>query len=99
MPHTSTAPVISTELEPLLTPAQAATQLAVNRATVYRWIATGKLPAVKMGTKIYRIRPADLAAVQTPTSDTRLPSQADWKSRQAHAMAGLDRVKKGLPLS
>ncbi len=47
--------------ELLLTVAQGAMQLGVNRETVYRLIKRGDLPAARVGS-VLRISPADLAA-------------------------------------
>jgi excisionase family DNA binding protein len=47
--------------ELLLSPAQVAAQLSVNRETVYRLIARGELPAARVGA-LLRVTPTDLAA-------------------------------------
>jgi putative molybdopterin biosynthesis protein len=46
--------------ELLLSPAQAAAQLGVNRETVYRLIARGELTAARVGS-VLRVSPTDLA--------------------------------------
>ncbi len=46
---------------PLLTLNEAADQLKVSRATLLRWLQSGKLIGAKMG-RDWRIDPADLAA-------------------------------------
>jgi excisionase family DNA binding protein len=43
----------------LLTPDEIATIYRVTRATVRRWVKSGELPALKVGTQ-YRIRRSDL---------------------------------------
>jgi excisionase family DNA binding protein len=51
---------------PLLTPAQAAARLGVSRDHVYRMVAAGELPAVRLGSGAkapIRIRPEDLEAL------------------------------------
>ena len=43
-------------------PAEVATRAGVTRRTVYAWIHSGVLPAVKIGPKLWRIADSDLAA-------------------------------------
>jgi excisionase family DNA binding protein len=52
-----------------LSPAEVARRLAVHRATVYRWIHTGELPAVRLGEggTTLRVRADTLNAWLTPT--------------------------------
>jgi len=45
----------------LLTIQQVAEWAKVSRKTVYRWIETGKIPAVKFGNRTYRIPSAAVA--------------------------------------
>ena len=47
--------------ETMLRPKQVAERYGLNVMTIYRWIKTGKLPAVKIGGKCYRIKASDLA--------------------------------------
>jgi excisionase family DNA binding protein len=49
------------DLSDCISVSQAATQAAVDRETVYRWIREKKLPADKIGTSWF-IRKSDLAA-------------------------------------
>jgi excisionase family DNA binding protein len=48
------------EVEELLTCQQVSEALGVSVNTVWRWIRDGKLPAKKLGGKLYRIYKADL---------------------------------------
>ncbi len=48
----------------LLTVAEAAKLLKVTPHTVYRWIAVGRLPAVKYSRRVIRIRREDLGLVE-----------------------------------
>ena len=59
---------------PLLTPAQVATRLGQSRASVYRKIAAGVIPAVRLGDSEYaplRVPEDELARwiYATPTDD------------------------------
>jgi len=51
--------------DPLLTPTQVAQELQVTRAAVYKWIAEGKLEALKAG-KVTRIRRSALEKFLKP---------------------------------
>jgi excisionase family DNA binding protein len=53
----------------LLSTAEAAELLGISRRTVYRWIALGELPALRLGPApaLLRIRLSDLAARLQPT--------------------------------
>lgn len=44
----------------LLTVAEAAARLKVSRHTIYRWIAEGRLPAVRYSRRVVRVRRGDL---------------------------------------
>jgi excisionase family DNA binding protein len=44
----------------LLTPDEAAARLRVTRETILKWCRLGSLPAVRLGLRTVRIRPADL---------------------------------------
>lgn len=50
----------------LLTPAETATHARVDRSTVYRWIRTGQLRAVRVGPRAIRVRAEDLDELLTP---------------------------------
>lgn len=47
---------------------QAATYYAVDRRTIYRWIAEGRLKAYRLGGQQIRIRQEDLDSVLTEVS-------------------------------
>jgi len=51
-------------MEKLLTCEQVAERYSVKIETVWEWIKTGKLIAIKVGGKVYRVRPDDLAAFE-----------------------------------
>jgi excisionase family DNA binding protein len=53
----------------LLSVGEAAEVVGASKGTIRNWIAQGKLPAVRIGERIIRIRPADLAALITPVGD------------------------------
>jgi excisionase family DNA binding protein len=50
----------------LLTVAEAAELLKVDRSTIRRWINTGTLPAYRVGQRFVRVRRADLSSVISP---------------------------------
>lgn len=50
------------------TVAEAAAELDVHQTTVWRWIATKRLPAYTVGSRKIRIKQDDLALVVTPRS-------------------------------
>ena len=47
----------------LIKPSEAAKQLRVSHKTILLWIHNGTLPAMRVGSKCYRIKPDDLAAL------------------------------------
>ena len=55
-------------IDGFLTPADVAAQWKVSLRTVQRYIADGKLPAVKLPGGQYRVDPADAAAAITRTA-------------------------------
>jgi excisionase family DNA binding protein len=64
----------------LLTTAQAAERLGLDRSSIRRLIAEGLLPAVKFG-HVYQIHPADL--------DALTPRKPGWpKGRKRKAVTG-----------
>ncbi|OZE31529.1 MULTISPECIES: helix-turn-helix domain-containing protein [unclassified Rhodococcus (in: high G+C Gram-positive bacteria)] len=54
-----------------MTQASAAQELGVTVRTIRRWIAAGKLRAVRIGGREIRIDPADLDAFLTPVGGAR----------------------------
>lgn len=44
----------------LYTPKQVANTLQVCRATILRWLTSGKLPGYKLGYKLWRVKEEDL---------------------------------------
>ena len=47
-------------MDKLLTPEQAAERLQISPLTVRKWLREGKLPGVKPGGKVWRVREKDL---------------------------------------
>ncbi len=45
---------------------EAARMLHVSKPTVWRWVQSGKLPAVRVGGRAIRVRQGDLAALVQP---------------------------------
>lgn len=60
----------------LYTCAQVATLFSVSRSTVSRWIASGRLPCVRIGGRVY-IGHATLMEVIKPTQGCFLPRSGD----------------------
>jgi excisionase family DNA binding protein len=52
--------------EGLLSVNQSAELCGVHRNTIRNWILEGKLPAIRIGSRILRVNAADLAALATP---------------------------------
>lgn len=50
--------------EVLLSPTEVAEHLSVNVMTIYRWIKSGKLAAMKLSRKCYRIKASDLKMLE-----------------------------------
>ncbi len=50
------------ELPDFITPIEAGQLLRVNSNTVGSWIRAGRLPAIKTGSRLYRIKKVDLIA-------------------------------------
>jgi len=66
----------------LLTVAEAAELLKVTRHTIYRWIAEGRLPAVRYSPRVLRIRSEDLAGLSSDNSGARNDQPAqNWAER------------------
>lgn len=57
------------ELKQHVTPAEAAKLLSVAKLTVYNWIKSGKLPAVRLGGKTLRIELDALHEFMQPARD------------------------------
>lgn len=56
--------ISTTDEERLLSPAEVARHLGVTPWLIYSWIRTGRLPAMKFGRRVVRIRESDLAAFE-----------------------------------
>lgn len=79
---------------PLLTPSQAAERLGVSTRTMQRMLAEGRMPAVQISSKTYRIRPdvidellarAALPATEPAISGSR---ESDERIRSAWSASG-----------
>jgi excisionase family DNA binding protein len=57
-----------TRERPYYSIAEAARVLNVSRSTVWRWIAAGRLKAIRLGPKTIRITPDDLQRLMHPTT-------------------------------
>lgn len=55
----------------LVTVRQTTELLHVDRATVYKWLADGRLPGYRLGGRAVRIRVADLEALVAPLDGGR----------------------------
>lgn len=53
----------------LLSVGEISNETGISESTIRNWIAQGKLPAVRIGERIIRIRLADLAALITPVGE------------------------------
>jgi len=51
-------------MEKMMTPQEVAERYSVTVESVWRWIRTGRLPAMRLTKRNYRIRPADLVAFE-----------------------------------
>jgi excisionase family DNA binding protein len=56
----------------LLTVAEAAKLLKVTRHTIYRWVAEGRVPAVRHSRRVIRLRRGDLAKLHGSYSSQEL---------------------------
>lgn len=52
--------------EPLITAEEAARLIGVTERTVRTWIATGILPAYRLGPRVVRLKMADVERALTP---------------------------------
>ncbi len=66
----------------LLTVAEVAEHLRVSRVTVWRWCRKGILPAFQVG-RVWRIRRADLLALEETMSSEPFPFSAPSQTAQA----------------
>jgi excisionase family DNA binding protein len=56
-------------MDALWTVSEVADTLRVSPATVYGWVRSGQLPAVRLGSRLIRIRDHDLLAFTAPHTD------------------------------
>jgi excisionase family DNA binding protein len=68
----------------LLTVAETAARLKVTRHTIYRWIAEGRLPAMRYSARMLRLRRQDLAGLEGDNSTARSHQRSEnWAERLA----------------
>jgi excisionase family DNA binding protein len=67
----------------LLTTADVAAYLRINRLTIHRWCKDGKLPAVKVGAR-YRVRRSDLEAWYEHKRNTLRASESPPEAMTGH---------------
>jgi excisionase family DNA binding protein len=60
----------------MLSSKQAAEALGCTESAIRRWVSTGKLPAVKVGTRMTRIRESDLEKFVKPVLRGVRPARA-----------------------
>lgn len=60
----------------LMTMGDAAASLGVHRNTLRRWIAAGRIPAYKVGPRLVRLHPADVARFAAPVLPGGIPVRA-----------------------
>lgn len=60
--------------EEMMTPDQVAAWLQVHRATVYRWIEEGKLPALRID-RVYRIPRGEVLAMIGQHKEGKAPDE------------------------
>ncbi len=54
--------MVPTDTHSLLTPSQLASELQLSKTKIYELLASGLIPHVRVGSKIIRVRRADLDA-------------------------------------
>lgn len=86
--------------ERLLTPDQVAERLSLSVLTVRAWLRSGRLPGVKPGGKVWRVREADLDEYirgLSPSGDGRDPAGdggGDGHGRRGEAVARVRETAK-----
>jgi len=67
---------VNSENDKWLTPKEAAHRIGVSSSFIYKLIKTNKLEASRVGSKLLRIKLADLQSIYRPTSKSTLGSKA-----------------------
>jgi len=67
---------VNSENEEWLTPKEAAHRIGVSSSFIYKLIKTNKLEASRVGSKLLRIKLADLQSIYRPTSKNTLGGKA-----------------------
>ncbi len=60
------------------TVSEAARLLGVSRASIWRWVSRGLLPAERVGPRGTRIRGRDLRAMRRPARSPELAAGSEW---------------------
>ena len=82
----------------LLTVAEVARYLGVTPHTVYRWVAAGRLPALRFSPKVIRVRRSDLEAFsRRPASGVAEPKPA-YRARSSVSEAEYEREREEVRL-
>jgi excisionase family DNA binding protein len=63
----------------LISVADAAELIGAGERSVWRWIAAGRLPAYKVGDRLTRVKPEDVAALAVPRHypSAQVPARAE----------------------
>ena len=67
---------LNSENSEWLTPKEAAHRIGVSSSFIYKLIKTNKLEASRVGSKLLRIKLADLQSIYRPTSKSTLGGKA-----------------------
>ncbi len=89
---TGAEPDTGAEVHDLMTVKQAAEYLQVNPKTLYRWLAAGKVPGVRLGDRSWRVKRATLAG--WVRQQTREAISAGRMAARLHALAGLRELRE-----
>ena len=84
------------EMPALMTVAQVAELLRLNKQTVRNWIDAGTLPAMHIGRRV-RIKAADLDKILTPAAPKRPSAEDFWLGTQPVGEAVLAAAAADLP--
>ncbi len=86
----------------LLTVAEVARRLGVTPHTVYRWIATGRLPAIRFSRKVIRVRKSDLEALRPASGgvirEPRVAYEAGTELSEAEFEEARQRIQRLLTM-
>lgn len=77
---------------------EAARMLHVSKPTVWRWVQSGKLPAVRVGGRAIRVRRRDLAALVQPLrpgDQVKAGANGDERPRGGAVMHAVSELERG----